>query len=112
MSAGTSESKGPDLASGVAIDSIANFMFAPTEKSAANLREEYNRRGHIVVTGNTGIDALLYTGTYRIRAQSKDANTFRRSWAKITTASPARCRTCSSAIAISRTSSRFSASTN
>ena len=43
----------------VAIDSMADFMFAPTQGSASNLRAEYNRRGKIYVTGNTGIDALF-----------------------------------------------------
>jgi UDP-N-acetylglucosamine 2-epimerase (non-hydrolysing) len=57
----------PEEFNRVSIDSIANFMFAPTEKSAANLREEYNRRGHIIVTGNTGIDALLYIANCRTR---------------------------------------------
>jgi UDP-N-acetylglucosamine 2-epimerase len=50
----------PEEFNRVTIDSIAEFLFAPTEKSAENLRGEYNRRGRIVVTGNTGIDALLY----------------------------------------------------
>jgi UDP-N-acetylglucosamine 2-epimerase len=43
----------------VAIDAIADLLFAPTEGAAAKLRGEYNRRGRILVTGNTGIDALL-----------------------------------------------------
>ncbi len=43
----------------VAIDAIADLMFAPTAGAAANLRGEYNRHGRVLVTGNTGIDALL-----------------------------------------------------
>jgi len=50
----------PEEFNRVAIDGISNYLFAPTEQSAANLRNEYNRRGQIVVTGNTGIDALLF----------------------------------------------------
>ena len=50
----------PEEFNRVAIDCIADLLFAPTEQAAANLRQEYNRRGRIVVTGNTGIDALLH----------------------------------------------------
>lgn len=50
----------PEEFNRVAIDAIADLMLAPTESSAANLRQEYNRKGRIVVTGNTGIDALLH----------------------------------------------------
>jgi len=50
----------PEEFNRVAIDCIADMLFAPTEVSAINLRNEYNRRGQIVVTGNTGIDALMH----------------------------------------------------
>lgn len=50
----------PEEFNRVAIDCIADMLFAPTEVSAVNLRNEYNRRGQIVVTGNTGIDALMH----------------------------------------------------
>ncbi len=50
----------PEEFNRVAIDCIADMLFAPTEVSAVNLRNEYNRRGQIIVTGNTGIDALLH----------------------------------------------------
>jgi len=50
----------PEEFNRVAIDSIASLMFAPTLSSAENLANEYNRRGHTLVTGNTGIDALLW----------------------------------------------------
>lgn len=43
----------------VAVDALARLRFAPTAAAAANLRAEYNRQAHILVTGNTGIDALL-----------------------------------------------------
>jgi UDP-N-acetylglucosamine 2-epimerase len=49
----------PEEFNRVAVDAVADLMFAPTESSAANLRSEYNRSGRIIVTGNTGIDALL-----------------------------------------------------
>jgi UDP-N-acetylglucosamine 2-epimerase len=48
----------PEEFNRVAIDSIAEFLFAPTEGARENLLGEYNRRGRIHVTGNTGIDAL------------------------------------------------------
>jgi UDP-N-acetylglucosamine 2-epimerase len=51
----------PEEFNRVAVDAIATLMFAPTEAAAANLRGEYNRMGSILVTGNTGIDALLAT---------------------------------------------------
>jgi UDP-N-acetylglucosamine 2-epimerase (non-hydrolysing) len=51
----------PEELNRVAVDAMAELMFAPTEDAAANLRAEYNRVGRIVVTGNTGIDALLAT---------------------------------------------------
>ena len=41
-----------------AIDAQADLLFAPSQLNAANLRRE-GARGTIVVTGNTGIDALL-----------------------------------------------------
>src|SRR5271166_6037582 len=50
----------PEEFNRVAIDSVADLLFAPTEGAAANLTREYNRRGRSIVTGNTGIDALLY----------------------------------------------------
>ncbi|MGE0056200.1 MAG: non-hydrolyzing UDP-N-acetylglucosamine 2-epimerase [Hyphomicrobium sp.] len=50
----------PEEFNRVAIDCIADMMFAPTKLSAGNLRNEYNRQGEILVTGNTGIDALMF----------------------------------------------------
>lgn len=50
----------PEEFNRVAIDAIADMCFAPTQGAAENLGQEYNRRGRIFVTGNTGIDSLLY----------------------------------------------------
>ena len=50
----------PEEFNRVAIDAIADYMFAPTQSARENLLGEYNRRSKILVTGNTGIDALLY----------------------------------------------------
>ena len=50
----------PEEFNRVAVDCIADMMFVPTTISRDNLLREYNRRGRIVVTGNTGIDALLH----------------------------------------------------
>ncbi|MEY8292027.1 UDP-N-acetylglucosamine 2-epimerase (non-hydrolyzing) [Carnobacteriaceae bacterium 52-44] len=40
---------------------IADYHFSPTESAAKYLIEEKKEKGSIVVTGNTGIDALKYT---------------------------------------------------
>ncbi len=49
----------PEEGHRVAIDALADLLFAPTESAAANLRREARVRGRILVTGNSGIDALL-----------------------------------------------------
>jgi UDP-N-acetylglucosamine 2-epimerase (non-hydrolysing) len=43
----------------VAIDALADLLFAPTHAAADNLRRETRVNGRIFVTGNTGIDALF-----------------------------------------------------
>ncbi len=50
----------PEEDNRIAIDGLADLLFAPTPGAAANLRNE-ERPGAIHVTGNTGIDALLAT---------------------------------------------------
>jgi UDP-N-acetylglucosamine 2-epimerase (non-hydrolysing) len=50
----------PEEDNRVAIDALADLLFAPTETSAANLRRE-SVGGTIHVTGNSGIDALFAT---------------------------------------------------
>jgi UDP-N-acetylglucosamine 2-epimerase (non-hydrolysing) len=47
----------PEEENRVAIDRIADLLFAPTEENASNLRNE-QLGGEILVTGNSGIDAL------------------------------------------------------
>ena len=49
----------PEEFNRVTIDSIATLLFAPTETAAANLHHESARERVILVTGNSGIDALL-----------------------------------------------------
>ncbi|HEX8467792.1 MAG TPA: UDP-N-acetylglucosamine 2-epimerase (non-hydrolyzing) [Allosphingosinicella sp.] len=49
----------PEESHRMAIDALAELLFAPTEQSARNLRKEPRVKGRILVTGNTGIDALL-----------------------------------------------------
>ncbi len=49
----------PEEFNRVAVDAVADLLFAPTEAAAANLRERAGRRAEVLVTGNTGIDALL-----------------------------------------------------
>lgn len=48
----------PEEGNRIAIDAVADLLFAPSPGAADNLRRE-GARGHIVVTGNSGIDALL-----------------------------------------------------
>lgn len=48
----------PEEGNRVAIDRLANLLFAATEENAANLAQEAVR-GEIHVTGNTAIDALF-----------------------------------------------------
>lgn len=50
----------PEEFNRVAVDCIADLLFAPTATSAGNLSGEYNRKGRVFVTGNTGIDALFH----------------------------------------------------
>lgn len=50
----------PEEFNRVAIDGLAQLLFAPTKGSAANLRRESLRDRLVEVTGNTGIDALLH----------------------------------------------------
>jgi UDP-N-acetylglucosamine 2-epimerase (non-hydrolysing) len=47
----------PEEENRVAIDRLSDLLLAPTEQNAANLRRE-SLNGEIVVTGNSGIDAL------------------------------------------------------
>ena len=49
----------PEEANRVAIDALATLLFAPTSLSHANLKAEPAVNGHVLVTGNTGIDALM-----------------------------------------------------
>lgn len=49
----------PEEGHRVAIDALAELLFAPTEEAADNLRREVRVKGSIHVTGNSGIDALL-----------------------------------------------------
>jgi UDP-N-acetylglucosamine 2-epimerase (non-hydrolysing) len=49
----------PEESNRVLIDRIATICFAPTERNRASLLKEGIESTRIVVTGNTGIDALL-----------------------------------------------------
>ena len=49
----------PEEGNRVAIDAMADLLFAPTEAAAANLQADWRAKGVIHVTGNTGIDALF-----------------------------------------------------
>ncbi len=54
------QSPWPEEFNRVVIDTVADYLFAPTEAARTNLLKEYNRKGRIFVTGNTGIDSLLF----------------------------------------------------
>ena len=49
----------PEERNRVAIDRIARLLFAPTRHDAANLDRDVEVTGNVLITGNTGIDALL-----------------------------------------------------
>jgi UDP-N-acetylglucosamine 2-epimerase (non-hydrolysing) len=51
----------PEEANRVLAGRLATLHFAPTPRAAENLRREGLGEDRIYVTGNTGIDALLYT---------------------------------------------------
>ncbi|MCE9606198.1 MAG: UDP-N-acetylglucosamine 2-epimerase (non-hydrolyzing) [Planctomycetia bacterium] len=56
------------------ISLAASFHCAPTEQAAANLQAEGTASGRIRITGNTGIDALLWTAEReRVRIQESSA---------------------------------------
>jgi UDP-N-acetylglucosamine 2-epimerase len=59
----------PEELNRVAVDAMADLLFAPTEVAARNLRAEYNAGGRVFVTGNTGIDALTGMAT-RLAAEA------------------------------------------
>jgi UDP-N-acetylglucosamine 2-epimerase (non-hydrolysing) len=49
----------PEEGNRVAIDALADLLFAPTRTAAANLASDHRARGEVHVTGNSGIDALF-----------------------------------------------------
>ena len=51
----------PEESNRVLIDRLAQFFFAPTNRSAQALLREGHDQSHIWITGNTVIDALLWT---------------------------------------------------
>lgn len=50
----------PEEENRIAIDALADLLFAPTEAAAANLAAEPAVTGAVHVTGNSGIDALFH----------------------------------------------------
>lgn len=56
----------PEEVNRLIIDGIADRLFAPTPRAAANLRAERVPASRILVTGNTGIDALLHVSRQNI----------------------------------------------
>lgn len=64
----------PEELNRVLTSKIASLHFAPTEGAAANLRAEGTDGGGIVVTGNTGIDAVLHV---KVRLEAGELEGFR-----------------------------------
>ena len=58
----------PEEGNRVAIDALSTLLFAPTPAAARNLAAEARVKGRILVTGNSGIDALL-AARDRVRAE-------------------------------------------
>ena len=61
----------PEEGNRVLVDRLANYLFAPTESSRANLLNEGNDPNRILVTGNTVIDAL-HEARKRLKQQPAD----------------------------------------
>lgn len=59
----------PEERNRIEIDRAATLLFAPTPAALANLAAEADVGGHAILTGNTGIDALL-----TMRARLPDAS--------------------------------------
>lgn len=63
----------PEEFNRAAIDKIAKYCFAPTNRSAENLVREGKRNDEIFVVGNTAIDALKYTADPDFKSPILDA---------------------------------------
>lgn len=59
LRSGTLKEPFPEEANRVLADKISDLLFAPTEGAAANLRAEGLSEDRIIVTGQTGVDAVL-----------------------------------------------------
>lgn len=58
---------------------IADYHFAPTEQSKGNLLAENTKEENILVTGNTVIDALLYSSDKVQNIENKEINALKAS---------------------------------
>lgn len=54
------------------IGTFARYHFAPTPEAVENLRRENVDPSHIFLTGNTGIDSLMWAGARGIRSEKLD----------------------------------------
>jgi len=57
------------------VDAMGDFLYAPTEQSKKNLLSEHIEGERIIVTGNTGIDALLYIAGMPYQFNNKQLET-------------------------------------
>ncbi|HEX8667292.1 MAG TPA: UDP-N-acetylglucosamine 2-epimerase (non-hydrolyzing) [Allosphingosinicella sp.] len=67
----------PEEGNRIVIDTLSELLFAPTEEAVRNLRAEWRVKGHIHLTGNSGIDALLQARE-RIRRDAEISDGARR----------------------------------
>jgi len=65
----------PEEINRVVTDAVSTFYFAPTQKSVNNIINSGIKSNHIYLTGNTVIDALLYTvNNYKIDLSELNIN--------------------------------------
>lgn len=53
------------------VDAMADFLYAPTKRAKENLLSEHIEEEKILVTGNTGIDALLFIAEKEYRFEDE-----------------------------------------
>lgn len=74
----------PEEANRQLIDNIADLFFVPTELTKQNLLNENKPEGNIFVTGNTAIDAIMYTKTLEVEHPVLDQMTLNKKWILLT----------------------------
>ncbi|MCX8065309.1 MAG: UDP-N-acetylglucosamine 2-epimerase (non-hydrolyzing) [Candidatus Hydrogenedentes bacterium] len=57
------------------VDAIGDFLYAPTQRAKENLLSEHIEEEKILVTGNTGIDALLFIAEMQYNFEEEELET-------------------------------------